>query len=703
MSNYLDNEIQFLSGVGQKRATLLSSQLNIKSFRELLYFFPFRYIDRTRFYSISQIDGYSHNNFIQLKAKLISIREIGMGGKSRLSASFQDSTGIVEVLWFGKTEWIKKTLYINNEYIIFGKAQLFNNAISFIHPEVENISGGVNSHRALIYGVYPSTEKLSKAHISTKVISQFQANLLSICKPYITETLPKYILDKLSLMPLDEALLNIHFPQNLETLQRAQYRLKFEELFHIQLSLLLQKSIRTEKHAGYIFENLKENFNNYYSYHMPFELTNAQKKVLKEIRRDTLSGKQMNRLLQGDVGSGKTIVAFISILYAIDNGYQCAIMAPTEILASQHYAQLSVECEKLGLKCAFLTGSVKKKDRTKIHAGLESGEINLIIGTHALIEDSVQFKNLGYVVIDEQHRFGVKQRQRLWEKSDRYPHVLVMSATPIPRTLAMTLYGDLDISVIDELPPNRKPITTIHYNDSRRLAVFGFIKKEVEKGRQCYIVYPLIKESEKMDYKNLEDGYESITRAFPLPEYATSIVHGKMKAEDKDFEMQQFVSGVSDIMVATTVIEVGVNVPNATIMIIESAERFGLSQLHQLRGRVGRGSDQSYCILMSGDKLSNDSKKRLAAMVETNDGFELAELDLKLRGHGDLEGTQQSGNMIELKIASLSKDVNILEKAREVAIEVLEKDSSLRNEENSLLYKAIKATRTTTEDYSSIL
>ena len=703
MSNYLDNDIKFLAGVGEKRSPLLAREIGVKTFRDLLYFFPFRYIDRTKYHLINEIDSSSHTNFIQIKAKLRVVREVGVGKKIRLSAIFFDQTGTVEVLWFNRAEWIKKTLIQNNEYIIFGKAQRFNNSISFIHPEIENISGGISTNRALIYGVYPSTERLTKANISTKLISSLQATLLSISKENIIETLPNYIIQTNGLMSLGQALINIHFPQNAELLQQAKYRLKFEELFLIQLSLLQQKSIRVEKHSGYLFERLGDSFNNYYNNYMPFELTNAQKKVLKEIRRDTLSGRQMNRLLQGDVGSGKTIVAFISILYAIDNGYQCAIMAPTEILATQHYNQLSQECEKLSLKCRLLTGSTKKKERTEIAEGLESGEINLLIGTHALIEDGVKFKNLGYVVIDEQHRFGVKQRQRLWEKSDNFPHVLVMSATPIPRTLAMTLYGDLDISIIDELPPNRKPITTVHYTDARRLAVFGFIQKEIEKGRQCYIVYPLIKESEKMDYKSLEDGYESISRAFPLPKYATSIVHGKMKPAEKEFEMQQFVNGNSDIMVATTVIEVGVNVPNASIMVIESAERFGLSQLHQLRGRVGRGEDQSYCILMSGDRLSSDGRRRLAAMVETNDGFELAELDLKLRGYGDLEGTLQSGSVIDLKIANLSKDTDILERAREFAQKVIENDPQLQHPDNLLIRTSIGKNRVQSEDYSSIL
>ncbi len=703
MLNYLDNDIKFLAGVGDRRSVILGRELGIKTFRDLLYFFPFRYIDRTKYYTINEIDCSSNTNFIQIKARLRVVREVGVGKKIRLSAIFYDQTGTVEVLWFNRAEWIKKILIQNNEYIIFGKAQRFNNSISFVHPEIENISGGITANRALIYGVYPSTEKLTKANISTKTISNLQATLLSIAKANIVETLPEYIIQQNGLMPLDMALINIHFPQNQTALHQSEYRLKFEELFLIQLSLLQQKSIRTEKHDGYLFEHLGDSFNNYYKNHMPFELTSAQKRVLKEIRRDTLSGKQMNRLLQGDVGSGKTIVAFISILYAIDNGFQCAIMAPTEILATQHYNHLSQECEKLSLKCRLLTGSTKKRERTEISEGLANGEIDLLIGTHALIEEGVKFKKLGYVVIDEQHRFGVKQRQRLWEKSDSYPHVLVMSATPIPRTLAMTLYGDLDISVIDELPPNRKPITTVHYTDARRLAVFGFIEKEIAKKRQCYIVYPLIKESEKMDYKSLEDGYESISRAFPLPKYATSMVHGKMKPAEKEFEMQQFVNGNSDILVATTVIEVGVNVPNASIMVIESAERFGLSQLHQLRGRVGRGSEQSYCILMSGDKLSSDGRRRLAAMVDTNDGFELAELDLKIRGYGDLEGTLQSGNMIDLKIANLSKDTEILESAREFAQKVIENDPLLQHPDNSLINKTLSRHKSSTEDYRSIL
>ncbi len=702
MSDYLSNNIKFLNGVGEKRATLFLSQLSITTFRDMLYFFPFRYIDRTKFYSISEIP-FNSSNYIQIKAKLRNIREIGEGRKKRLSAMFADQSGLVECVWFNRAEWIVKTLNIGDEYIIFGKAQEFNGTINFAHPELENITGKQTTNRALIYGVYPSTERLMKGGISTKVISQIMGTLVANSKNNIEETLPEYILKEIKLMPLQEALVNIHFPQSDEKLKQAQFRLKFEELFYIQLSLLYKRNKRIEKSNGYLFSKLGENFNNYYQKHLPFELTSAQKRVLKEIRKDMLSGKQMNRLLQGDVGSGKTIVAFVSMLFAIDNGFQAALMAPTEILANQHYNSLSKDCEKLGLKCALLTGSTKKKERKIIDEALCSGELDILIGTHALIEDNVKFKNLGYVVIDEQHRFGVKQRQRLWDKTEFLPHVLVMSATPIPRTLAMTLYGDLDISVLDELPPNRKPISTFHYTDSRRDAVFGFVKKQIALGRQIYIVYPLIKESEKMDYKNLEEGYEAISRAFPLPDYATSIVHGKMKADEKDYEMKQFVDGVSDIMVATTVIEVGVNVPNASVMIIESAERFGLSQLHQLRGRVGRGADQSYCILMSGNKLSSESRKRLSAMVETTDGFELAELDLKLRGYGDIEGTQQSGELMDLKIANIGKDVDILERARAYATHILDNDNALELDQNIILKNKIRSLKTDNGDYSSVL
>ncbi len=560
--NYLDTDIKYLQGVGDRRASLLDSQLSIRTFRDMLYLFPFRYIDRTKFHTIAEISVNS-GTYIQFKAKVRSIKESGIGRSQRLNVTFYDHTGMVQAVWFGKVDWITKMLHPSQEYIVFGKPQWFNGVLNFAHPEIELVDPSKITNKALIYGVYPSTEKLSKANVSTKVISQLQATLLGACRAQIVETLPEHIIQKQNLMPLQDALTNIHFPQSADYLRYAQYRLKFEELFYIQLLLLRQKQIRLEKINGYLFPTVGDYFNSYYEHFMPFELTGAQKKVLKEIRKDTLSSKQMNRLLQGDVGSGKTIVAFISMLFAIGNGYQCAMMAPTEILAGQHFAQLSQECAKLGLRCELLTGSTKAKQRREIAEGLLSGDIHLLIGTHALIEDGVQFKQLGYVVIDEQHRFGVKQRQRLWEKSENYPHVLVMSATPIPRTLAMTLYGDLDVSVIDELPPNRKPITTTHYTDARREAVFGFMRREIEAGRQVYVVYPLIKESEKMDYKSLDDGYEAISRAFPLPKYAISMVHGKMKPTEKEYEMQRFVKGETDIMVATTVIEVGVNVPNA--------------------------------------------------------------------------------------------------------------------------------------------
>lgn len=688
MNNILENDIKFLASVGEKRALLLKKELNIHTFGHLLYFFPYRYIDRTKIYNIDEI-GVNVPSLVQIKAKLRNVRELGDGFKKRFSAMVYDNSGVAELVWFKGADWIKKSLVLGNEYLIFGKPQYFNSVLSFAHPEIENITNGGSSAKAPVYGVYRSTERLIKCNCSTKVISQLQKNLWEVVANHIEETLPEYLIAKYRLMPLRDALKNIHFPTNNKMLLDAQYRLKFEELLIIQLSLLRQKLIRTSRNSGFVFPDLKDNFNDYYNNHLPFELTSAQKRVLKEIRRDTLSGKQMNRLLQGDVGSGKTIVAFISMLYAIDNAYQCAIMVPTEILANQHFQFICEQCDKIGLKVALLTGSTKKRERRVISEGLLSGDINILVGTHALIEDSVEFKSLGYIVIDEQHRFGVKQRSRLWQKSSLYPHVLVMTATPIPRTLAMTLYGDLDISVIDELPPNRKEIKTLHYTDARRLAVFGFMRKEIEKGRQIYVVYPLVKESEKMDYKNVEQGYEDVTREFPHPDFATVIVHGQMKSKDKDIGMKQFVSGEADIMVATTVIEVGVNVPNASVMIIESAERFGLAQLHQLRGRVGRGAEQSYCILISSEKLSTDSRKRLSAMVETNDGFELAELDLKLRGYGDLEGTQQSGSAFDLKIANIGTDQEILQSARFVAQDILDDDPRLEKPQNRTLRECV--------------
>lgn len=686
--NILDTEIKFLPTVGERKFQLLRNELKISTYGDLLRLYPFRYIDRTQIYPIRDITELT-TSFVQIKARVFNMETIGSGRNARLEVMVQDSGGRAKLVWFSGVQWAIKKIEIGREYIIFGKPNIFNGAISFPHPEIDIPMSQEALSKMSVFGIYPSTEKLNKAGLGTKFISSIMRILWNNVAAHISETMPDYLVHQQRLMPLQEALYNIHFPQSDTKLRQAEYRLKFEEFLTIQLSLLRQKGVRIKKNNGALFPILGDKFNSFYRDYLPFALTGAQKRVLKEIRRDTMNGHQMNRLLQGDVGSGKTIVAFISMLFAVDNGYQAAIMAPTEILANQHFTFIDSLCVKIGLKCALLTGSTRKKERTKISEMLLSGELDILIGTHALIEDSVQFKNLGLIIIDEQHRFGVKQRSRLWEKNSVPPHVLVMTATPIPRTLAMTLYGDLDVSVIDELPPGRKPIKTLHFNDSRRLQVFGFMKEQIKMGRQIYIVYPLVKDSEKLDYKSVEDGYESITRAFPFPDYVTVIVHGQMKSKDKEFGMGQFIRGEAHIMVATTVIEVGVNVPNASVMIVESAERFGLSQLHQLRGRVGRGAEQSYCVLMSGEKLSAGSRKRLKAMTETNDGFELSELDLQLRGYGDLEGTQQSGNMFDLKIASIGKDTAILQSARVVSEAILDDDPELLKEINKPLRELI--------------
>lgn len=677
VASVLENDIKFLPGVGEKRAQLLEKELGIKTFRDLLYYFPFRYIDRSKMFRISDITDDSQS-YIQIRARITGFRHVGAGAKKRFIAIVSDGTGEAELVWFKGIAWIEKRLEQAREYIIFGKPSMFNGYPSFIHPEIESTIEQKNRFSPGVQGVYSTTEKLNNGHLGTKAIYNLMCALWQQVEGKLTETLPKEVTGKYGLLSLTEALKNIHFPENEQLLKQARIRLKFEELLGIQLNILNERNRRIVKNNGFIFNTIGDSFNRFYKEKLPFELTGAQKRVIKEIRQDTATGRQMNRLLQGDVGSGKTLVALMSMLIAIDNGFQAALMAPTEILANQHYNSISKMLDGLGLRVALLTGSTPKKARVELFEGLQSGEINILIGTHALIEETVGFADLGMVVIDEQHRFGVEQRSKMWRKNeDRPPHVLVMTATPIPRTLAMTLYGDLDVSVIDELPPGRKPIKTIHQRDSHRLRVFGFIRDEIKKGRQVYIVYPLIKESEKMDYKDLEDGYVGISRAFPPPEFVTVVVHGQMKASDKDYGMALFKDGTANIMVATSVIEVGVDVPNASIMVIESAERFGLSQLHQLRGRVGRGAEQSYCILMSGDKLSSDSRKRLAAMVETNDGFRLSELDLKLRGPGDITGTQQSGLTFDMKIADLSRDGQILMLARECAEHILEADPRL--------------------------
>ncbi len=670
MASYLDNSIKFLKGVGDTRAALLERELGIRTMRDLLWYFPFRYVDRSRFYRIADIRDESLA-FIQLRARIEGVSVVGGGRKARLVAYAGDGTGRVELVWFTGIKWHEKRIEPGREYVIFGRPGFFNGQLQITHPEMEDV-GIVRQRPAGMQGVYSTTEKLSAGHLGSKAIYKLVCNLWEAAREHITETIPRQVMEEYGLVPLREALDNIHFPKDQQALAAAQYRLKFEELFGLQLGIVAQREGRIQKTRGFMFNRVGEKFNGFYSGHLPFELTGAQKRVIKEIRTDTVTGHQMNRLLQGDVGSGKTLVALMSMLLASDNGYQSCLMAPTEILARQHHATVVKLLDGMDVRVAVLTGSTRTKERNDILAGLETGEIDILVGTHALIEDRVKFANLGFVVIDEQHRFGVEQRARLWTKNNALPHVLVMTATPIPRTLAMTLYGDLDVSVIDELPPGRKPVKTLHLRDSQRLRVYGFMKEQIAAGRQVYVVYPLIQESEKMDYKDLQDGFESISRQFPPPDYFTTVVHGKMKPADKESNMQLFKDGTANIMVSTTVIEVGVDVPNTTVMVIESAERFGLSQLHQLRGRVGRGGEQSFCVLMSGDKLSSDARARLSAMVRTNDGFELSELDLKLRGAGDIAGTQQSGLALELKISNLGRDTAVVETCRTAAEKVYE-------------------------------
>ncbi|SFG18190.1 MULTISPECIES: ATP-dependent DNA helicase RecG [Salegentibacter] len=679
-ANILQTPIDYLKGVGPNRADLLRKELGIHTYQDLLNLFPNRYLDKTRFYKINELQRNSAE--VQVVGKITHIRSVEQKRGKRLVADFIDDTGKMELVWFRGQKWIRENLKINTPYVIFGKTNWFNGLFSMPHPEMEPVEEYKKQLRTAMQPIYPSTEKLAKSGITNRVINKLMQQLFIETKGKFYDTLSEEITSELKLIPKAEAVFNIHFPQSQELLAKAQFRLKFEELFYIQLQLLIKNMLQKQKIKGFVFEEIGQNFSEFYKNHLPFELTGAQKRVIKEIRADLGSGAQMNRLLQGDVGSGKTIVALMSMFIALDNGFQACLMAPTEILAIQHYNGLVELCENLDTSIYLLTGSSKTKARREIHEKLENGEIDILIGTHALLEDKVKFKNLGLAVIDEQHRFGVAQRAKLWRKNQVPPHILVMTATPIPRTLAMSLYGDLDISVIDELPPGRKPIKTVHRYDSNRLKVFAFIKDEIKKGRQVYIVYPLIQESEKMDYKDLMDGYESIAREFP--DKQISIVHGQMKSDAKDYEMERFVRGETQIMVATTVIEVGVNVPNASVMIIESAERFGLSQLHQLRGRVGRGAEQSFCILMTGHKLSNDSKTRLETMTATNDGFEIAEVDLKLRGPGDIMGTQQSG-VLNLKIADIVKDNDILKLARHHAMKILKEDSNLSMEKNKVL------------------
>jgi ATP-dependent DNA helicase RecG len=681
--NLLQTPIEYLKGVGPNRGELLRKELGIFKYGDLVNFFPNRYIDRTRYYKINELQNTVSE--VQIIGKIIHIKTVEFGkNKKRLVATFVDDTGQMELVWFQGHKWIRESLKLNEVIVIFGKCTSFNGTFNMAHPEMELLSEHQKSLRSAMQAIYPSTETLTNRGVSNRVIIKMMQQLFIETQNLFSETLPDYLLDELKLIPKKAALFNIHFPQSTEALAKAQFRLKFEELFFIQLQLITKNLIQKHKIKGHPFTSVGQYFNDFYQNHLPFELTNAQKRVIKEIRTDMGSNAQMNRLLQGDVGSGKTIVAFMSMLLAIDNGFQACLMAPTEILANQHFLGLSELAKTANINIKLLTGSTKIAERKIIHEALEDGSLHILIGTHALLEDKVQFKNLGLAVIDEQHRFGVEQRSKLWKKNEIPPHVLVMTATPIPRTLAMSLYGDLDISVIDELPPGRKPIQTVHRFDSNRLKVWKFLKDEIALGRQIYIVYPLIQESEKMDFKDLMDGYESISRDFPLPQYSISILHGKMKPADKESEMKRFAEGKTNIMVATTVIEVGVNVPNASVMIIESAERFGLSQLHQLRGRVGRGAEQSYCILMTSHKLSSDSKTRMETMVSTNDGFEIAEVDLKLRGPGDLMGTQQSG-VLNLQIADIVKDRDILMLARSYAIKLLREDASMQKPEHATM------------------
>ena len=697
MFDITTRDIKYLQGVGPQRATMLNKELNIFSLRDLLYYFPYKYVDRSRLYYIHEIDG--NMPYIQLKGQILSFETMGEGRQRRLVAHFSDGTGVIDLVWFQGIKYLMGKYKAHEEYIVFGKPTVFNGRINVAHPDIDPAKDLSLSGMGL-QPYYNTTEKMKRSGLNSHALGKLVANAFALLQGTMPETLSRKIMDDHHLVSLDEALRNIHFPQNPEKLRKAQYRLKFEELFYIQLNILRYAKDRQRKFRGLYFERVGEIFNTFYSQNLPFQLTGAQKRVIKEIRKDMGSGRQMNRLLQGDVGSGKTLVALMSMLIALDNGYQACMMAPTEILAAQHYETVKQLLFGMDVRVELLMGSVKGKKRDEILKGLLTGEVQILIGTHAVLENTVNFSSLGMVVIDEQHRFGVAQRAKLWAKNTNPPHVLVMTATPIPRTLAMTLYGDLDVSVIDELPPGRKPIQTIHQFDNRRPSLYAGIRKQIGEGRQIYIVYPLIKESEKMDIKNLEEGYEQVCAEFP--ECNVCKVHGQMKPAEKDAEMQRFVNGEAQIMVATTVIEVGVNVPNASVMVIENAERFGLSQLHQLRGRVGRGADQSYCILVTSYKLAEETRKRLEIMVQTCDGFEIAEADLKLRGPGDLEGTQQSGVAFDLKIADIARDGQLLQYVREVASDILEKDPMGVLPENEVLWKQLQALRKTNVNWAAI-
>ncbi|MBU3658255.1 MAG: ATP-dependent DNA helicase RecG [Flavobacteriales bacterium] len=685
MNQLLDTPIEFLKGVGPQRAALLQTELGIFTFNDLLQHYPFRYLDRSTYHKIKDLPYV--DNYVQIKGVIQSIKEIGTGRGKKMFARFSDETGSIDLVWFQGFQWIKPNLKLNTEYQVFGRAKIYGSSWNIPHPELTLLSEITN--KSGLQAFYNSTEKLNAKGLHSKGIEKLVGTLLPQLQGKLSENLPDWMIQEQHLFSREKALFAIHLPDSEQIASKARFRLKFEELFFLQLEMLLRKESTGKKLKGYVFNEVGNQFTEFYEKHLPFPLTNAQKRVIKEIRKDFLTGKHMNRLLQGDVGSGKTLVALLTMLIGIGNGFQAAIMAPTEILANQHFIAIKDFLSKMNINVGLLTGSTKKKERAIIHEQLLNGEMDILVGTHALLEDVVQFKNLGIVVIDEQHRFGVAQRAKMWRKNVNPPHVLIMTATPIPRTLAMTFYGDLDVSVIDELPPGRKPISTIHKFESYRVRLFGFMKEQIALGRQIYVVYPLIKESESLDFNNLMDGYEAISRSFPKPQYQVSIVHGQMRPEDKDFEMQRFIKGETHIMVATTVIEVGVNVPNASVMVIESAERFGLSQLHQLRGRVGRGAEKSYCILMTGDKISKESMKRMETMVHSNDGFEISEVDLQLRGPGDLMGTQQSG-VLDLKISNLARDGQIVTLAREAAKKLLEEDPNLTLPANQSLKEAIR-------------
>ena len=691
-------DIKFLQGVGPQRAAILEKELGIRSFKDLLYYFPYKYVDRSRLYLVREIDG--NMPYIQLRGRILSFETFGEGRQRRLVGHFTDGTGVVDLVWFQGLKYVEGRFKANEEYIVFGKPTVFNGRINVAHPDIDPADSLKLSEMGL-EPYYNTTEKMKRHNLHSHAVEKLMKNLFHVLRgETLDETLSPSIVAACHLMPLSEALYNIHFPHNPELLRKARYRLKFEELFYVQLNILRYTKERRNKFRGLVFSKVGDIFNTFYSRNLPFELTGAQKRVIKEMRRDMRGGRQMNRLLQGDVGSGKTLVALMVMLIALDNGYQACMMAPTEILAAQHYETLTRFLDGMDVRVELLTGSVKGKRREDILRGLLTGDVHILVGTHAVIEDTVGFSSLGLVVIDEQHRFGVAQRAKLWAKSSTPPHVLVMTATPIPRTLAMTLYGDLDVSVIDELPPGRKPVRTIHQFDNRRASMYDFMRKQIQEGRQVYVVYPLIQESEKMDIKNLEEGYMHVCEAFP--EYKVSKVHGRMKSAEKEEEMQRFLRNETQIMVATTVIEVGVNVPNASVMVIENAERFGLSQLHQLRGRVGRGADQSYCILVTGYKLTEDTRKRIEIMVQTNDGFEIAEADLKLRGPGDLEGTQQSGVAFDLKIADIARDGQLLQYVRGIAETLLEADPNGENPENAIVWKQLRELRKKDVNWSVI-